>query len=1291
MISPKKTYIINLIGLFCLSILFINPTPLLAQDNQVYVITGAHQDLAGEKNWMMYANQLKDHIELIERMPDARFCMGNTFGVKHFLSVYPEYKDRLKKLMRQNKISSPAEWVDFEPDWYSGEFLVRSIAYAKYWLESEVAHDSHWAHLNDTPSLTQQFAQILNKSDVSLLVGNNFRLGYPPVSGREFYYSGLDGSDVLIYMTGYNDLLYFGSEISIRYLVNEYKLPYKFGPLKLKLEQAISDLGTEAILSKGVLNNCNTWNKEYAKKYNFSMHFKTIEEVTSEINKRIARNNIKFPRLAGLKNPWVWAGEAYGQTPARQRATVENMLPTIEKLASINELLGIAPYPNKKIDKIWEHILWPPDHNWGWKPKIETHKIAYRLTKDLLKQKMQQLADNIKWEAKKGVPIIVFNPLNWVRDDFVKVKTNIKETLNDWVITDYTGKLAASQEISSKYNGDGTKTVEVLFRATDIPAMGYKTFYITGRADKNPIKKQTNLSIGDNYIENKFYKISANKKDGITSIYDKQNKEELLNNSAGYPFGFMGLTRYKLEQVRMNIKNIDIKKGAVKTELNLEGLLFKYPAGMKITLYADSPKIDIDVVMDYEKFASKEYQDKMQPHIFIMPFKLDDYSMRVGVPYGSIPNLRPTRYTNTKLSKRAPAKTFISQGQWPQKFRFELSDWNIAVQKWFNIGDNDYSIDVAYKNMETRTYMLGNNKKLPAVHLLQSLKPQKYDWHFVIRPHMGDWKQADSPRFGWEASNPLLAAIALRKGTLPHKTSFMQVDGANHNVVLTTFKKAFDNNGYVLRFYETKDEDSEVKIRLNPLLNIPKAEVSRINMVEKPFKLLSRKADDYSIPILSQGIESIRFFKTAMTDVIEPDAINDLKISEPSSLSLKLNWHAAGDDGKQGTADKYEIAYSTKTINLQNWNQTAKIKNPPKPKAAGSIQSLTVSGLSPHTTYYFVIRAIDETGNKSALSNIAQGATEKKDNVPPGDIIDLSVTESSATTVSLSWSAPGDDKFSGKAAAYDLRYLDEEIDISAWEDAIAVTKLKAPKAAGVKQQYTISALKPDTTYYFAIKSVDEADNYSSLSNIVSVKTRGLKHIVLQNGVNGYKGCIDTYLSHVNEEEGQMVYGEAQTMRTWAWGARPILVKFNLSSLPEQAKINKAVLRLYCYDITYADAGDARCYRITQDWNESANWRKRNNKHNWNTKGGGAPIDRKRDYGSGGGGVIAKSSVTDGGVWVSFTVTPAVSDWMDKKYANYGFLIQGNCNDNCGMYYHSSEYKKDISLRPVLEIEYDPGK
>ncbi len=1273
-------------------LIFIHPSIGMAQENQVYVVNGAHQDIGISITDSQYVNQLKDHIELIERYPDVRYSLGNTVHLKQFLLVYPEYENRLKSLMRQGKISAPAEWVAFEPDWYSGEYLVRSVAYTKYWLKSALGYDSHWAHLNDVPSITPQFIQILKKSAVELLVGNSNRLGWPPV-GNPFYYGALDGSRILTYATGYNTLLYLGSELRLDYLIDEIKLNKNFGPQKLKLEQAISDWGTAANLSLGLLRNCQKWNRKYARQYNFSLNFKTIEDFAGEINKRITDKGIKLSEISGTIDPWPWSAQFRGREASYYRAATGSMLPTVEKLSAICRLLGGSAYPTDKINQAWEHIMWTTDHNWGWNDKKRaSNKAAYDIAQKLIKQKMAELASQVKWEAR-GIPVVVFNPLNWSRSEAVELSAKLDEKL-DWAMMDHAGVPVLSQELRSQSNGDGTKTVRLLFWAANVPSIGYKTFYIV---DKNRLElpMATDLRAGDGYIENKYYKISANPKRGLTSIYDKLKKRELINTKSDYPFGFLGLTRYTLGKKPVHIKQIESHNGSVKAELKLAGKLFDYPVTIQLILWPDSPRINIDILMDYSIAKPDERYEKKKHfyvhgnfHAFITPFNLPDYSMQLGIPYGAIPNLKPTSLTSDKLSKRAPSATQIVGGMYGKKGRFEFSNWHKDIQKWFSMGNAAYSIDVALINLETRTYMFNMDKKLPAISLLRGVKPYKYNWQLALRGHPGDWRQADSPRFGWEASNPLLAAIPTGKGKLPPAAGFITVFAPEGNIVLSTFKQAFDGNGYVLRFYETEDHDTQVKLSVNPLLKMPEAEVSRTNLLETPYEVLPAAAKIYAIPTKGFGIETVRFFKTAVTDITAPAAITDLKLINPSSAGFDLEWSASGDDKQKGTAHEYQIAYFTQPINEQNWDMAPKAKRPPQPKASGAKESFRVFGLNPRTKYYFAIKVADAEGNQSAISNIAHGYTQKPDNIPPAAISDLSITRTGATTITLSWTAPGDDKFEGQASHYDLRYADEMLDATTWEDAVPVDQNLSPGASKSQEKYSITGLKSGVTYYFAIKSGDEAGNFSSISNIASGQTGSFKQLVLQNGLNGYSGCSDTYISRVNEEESVMVYGNSQTIRTWAGGARSVLLNFDLSAIPNQALIHSATLGLYSYDITYGDEGNVQCYRLTTAWDQSqANWRQADKKHKWNKRGGGQ-IDQATDYGFGPNGIIAKQQVKDGGQWLRFPVTSVIQDWMAGKYPNYGWLIKGDCKENCGMYYHSSEYRQQPELRPMLEIKYD---
>lgn len=83
----------------------------------------------------------------------------------------------------------------------------------------------------------------------------------------------------------------------------------------------------------------------------------------------------------------------------------------------------------------------------------------------------------------------------------------------------------------------------------------------------------------------------------------------------------------------------------------------------------------------------------------------------------------------------------------------------------------------------------------------------------------------------------------------------------------------------------------------------------------------------------------------------------------------------------------------------------------------------------------------------------------------------------------LSWTAPGDDGTVGTAAAYELRYSTSPLDEAGWGQATLVAGLPAPQPAGARQSAVVRGLSNGTPYWFGIKTVDEAGNWSALSNV----------------------------------------------------------------------------------------------------------------------------------------------------------------------------------------------------------------
>ena len=229
------------------------------------------------------------------------------------------------------------------------------------------------------------------------------------------------------------------------------------------------------------------------------------------------------------------------------------------------------------------------------------------------------------------------------------------------------------------------------------------------------------------------------------------------------------------------------------------------------------------------------------------------------------------------------------------------------------------------------------------------------------------------------------------------------------------------------------------------------------------------------------------------SDTTAPAAVGDLEVVADSitTSSLTLQWHSPGDDGNIGQAAQYDLRLSEQPIDEANFADATRYSDGvPVPGPAGTLESVTVTGLLPDTTYHFALKTADEVPNWSAVSNAASATTQAPaDTTPPAAITDLAAGNPGETSVDLTWTAPGDDGNSGTAAQYDIRYSTSAItDDASFDAATAVAAPPAPQAAGSAESFTVTGLDPATTYYFAIKTADEVPRWSPVSNIVSADT-----------------------------------------------------------------------------------------------------------------------------------------------------------------------------------------------------------
>ena len=131
------------------------------------------------------------------------------------------------------------------------------------------------------------------------------------------------------------------------------------------------------------------------------------------------------------------------------------------------------------------------------------------------------------------------------------------------------------------------------------------------------------------------------------------------------------------------------------------------------------------------------------------------------------------------------------------------------------------------------------------------------------------------------------------------------------------------------------------------------------------------------IPYITDALNEMGFSDTG--DNTRPEKI-DLKAEKGSNTGeVILRWTAPGDDENVGRASEYIIRYSEREItNYARWYEANDVTGEPVPKNAASKETFSIGNLTPGRKYYFAIRAVDDVGNKSVLSNSASASPERK-------------------------------------------------------------------------------------------------------------------------------------------------------------------------------------------------------------------------------------------------------------------------------------------------------------------------
>ena len=137
-----------------------------------------------------------------------------------------------------------------------------------------------------------------------------------------------------------------------------------------------------------------------------------------------------------------------------------------------------------------------------------------------------------------------------------------------------------------------------------------------------------------------------------------------------------------------------------------------------------------------------------------------------------------------------------------------------------------------------------------------------------------------------------------------------------------------------------------------------------------------------------------------------PSAVNDLRAAAATESTITLQWTATADDGPAGRPVRYLIAVAEYPIDEANFGKAFhSVSDATLPP--GGLESARIDGLERGRLYWFAIKAEDNEGNRSTLSNLIEARTRFG---PLGDRTGVALasrTQPSRLPVELYWQGTG--------------------------------------------------------------------------------------------------------------------------------------------------------------------------------------------------------------------------------------------------------------------------------------------
>ncbi|MEW6202452.1 MAG: glycoside hydrolase family 38 C-terminal domain-containing protein [bacterium] len=775
------------------------PSELPGRDLSVHFIPHVHYDAEWLQPHEVFkeigGRNLYEMLRIMDRNEYYTFVIDQCAYLKAFKEEHPDAFYEICRYVKEGRIE-PACGMYAEPDTNlpCGESLVRQAAAWQNFAIENFGAPSACGWLIDSFGQCAQLPQILSLAGVRYHVF--FREGRKELPS-EFLWEGLDGTRIL---THWMPLAYSAA----------FPLVEDHGIAEKRLAAALATLADRATSSEIFCPHGNDharpqssapkfialWNDNHpSARARFSLPSKFFESLPKDDLKTIKGD------FTG-----VFTGTYSSRIDLKiLNRQAEVALMEAERIGML--LSNLMGEPSPSLDDAWELVMFNQFHDiiCGCctdevaRGAEERFRIAIVKAKGCTENALRTLADNIGTEGFRN-PLLIFNPIPRERIELATAALYFPPLMKEFRIMDGDAEVPY-QVIERRNYADGTvKSVVVAF-CISVPALGYKVVEV---CEGKPSDFAPLATCGENLIENEVLSVHFHPEAKfIDRIKDKRSGQEflffdacemVLERDGGDLYETVGVGR-PLRSRYMKFSFEAAESGPMRSAAVIRGAMRNTRIGQRITLTAGSPRLDIEMKVDFRDEGSRL---RMR-----FPTLTRNSKVTYGVPFGA--------------AERGGGEH--AAVNWMD---VNIGNRGFAV---FNVGVPACAVE---KDDVYITLIRGSDRILLHPGGRGGFCLGEHSMRLALFPHDGGWQQAHVPARAEEFLLPLRAVqirkkqgsgfrvrgsgIKIQDSLLPQFFSLFSL--MPQNLILSGYHKTRkDEKAQMIRFYESCGQETVGEIK----------------------------------------------------------------------------------------------------------------------------------------------------------------------------------------------------------------------------------------------------------------------------------------------------------------------------------------------------------------------------------------------------------------------------------------------------------------------------------------------